>query len=142
MWISWTAVEETRFCYTKWSKSKREKQKLDINTYIWIRSDQSLSRVWLFSTPWITARQASLSITNSRSSLRLMSIKSVMPSSHKESLSQGKREQYKSSFWLGSDTTSSQSAATEWSWGKIHDFQGCRLREEGLRHEIVAGTWV
>ena len=47
-----------------------------------IRSDQSLSRVWLFATPWITARQASLSITNSRSSLRLMSIELVMPSSH------------------------------------------------------------
>ena len=45
-------------------------------------SVQSLSRVQLFATPWITARQASLSITNSRSSLRLMSIKSVMPSSH------------------------------------------------------------
>ena len=36
-----------------------------------IRSDQSLSRVWLLATPWIAARQASLSITNSRSSLRL-----------------------------------------------------------------------
>ena len=47
-----------------------------------IRSNQSLSCVWLFATPWIAARQASLSITNSRSSLRLMSIKSVMPSSH------------------------------------------------------------
>ena len=47
-----------------------------------IRSDQSLSRVQLFATPWIAARQASLSITNSWSSLRLMSIKSVMPSSH------------------------------------------------------------
>ena len=45
-------------------------------------SVQSLSRVWLFATPWITALQASLSITNSRSSLRLMSIESVMPSSH------------------------------------------------------------
>ena len=42
----------------------------------------SLSRVWLFETPWIAARQASLSITNSRSSLRLTSIESVMPSSH------------------------------------------------------------
>ena len=41
-----------------------------------------LSRVWLFVTPWITARQASLSITNSRSSLKLTSIESVMPSSH------------------------------------------------------------
>ena len=47
-----------------------------------IRSDQSLSRVRLFATPWITARQASLSITNSWSSLRLTSIKSVMPSNH------------------------------------------------------------
>ena len=47
-----------------------------------IRSDQSLSRFRLFSTPWITACQASLSITNSRSSLRLTSIESVMPSSH------------------------------------------------------------
>ena len=47
-----------------------------------IRSDQSLSRVWLFTTPWITAHQASLSITNSRSSLRLTSTGSLMPSSH------------------------------------------------------------
>ena len=45
-------------------------------------SVQLLSRVWLFATPWTTARQASLSITNSRSSLKLISIKSVMPSSH------------------------------------------------------------
>ena len=43
---------------------------------------QSLSRVWLFATPWIAAHQASLSITNSQSSLRLMSIELVMPSSH------------------------------------------------------------
>ena len=45
-------------------------------------SVQSLSRVQLFATPWITARQASLSITSSRSLLKLMSIESVMPSSH------------------------------------------------------------
>ena len=45
-------------------------------------SVQSLSRVRLFATPWIAARQASLSITNSRSSLRLTFIESVMPSSH------------------------------------------------------------
>ena len=43
-----------------------------------IRSDQSLSHVRLFATPWIAACQASLSITNSRSSLRLTSIKSVI----------------------------------------------------------------
>ena len=45
-------------------------------------SVQSLSRVRLFATPRIAARQASLSITNSRSSLRLTSVESVMPSSH------------------------------------------------------------
>ena len=45
-------------------------------------SVQSLSRVWLFETPWIAAHQASLSITNSRSSLKHMCIKSVMSSSH------------------------------------------------------------
>ena len=45
-------------------------------------SVQSLSRVGLFATPWIAAHQASLSITNSQSSLRLTSLESVMPSSH------------------------------------------------------------
>ena len=45
-------------------------------------SVQSLSRVWLFAIPWITAHEASLSITNSWSSLRFMSIESMMPSSH------------------------------------------------------------
>ena len=44
-------------------------------------SVQSLSRVWLFATPWIAAHQASRSITSSQSSLRLASIESVMPSS-------------------------------------------------------------
>ena len=43
---------------------------------------QSLSRVWLFATPWTTACQASLSITNSWSLPKLMSIELVMPSSH------------------------------------------------------------
>ena len=45
-------------------------------------SVQSLSHVLLFVTPWTVARQASLSITNSGSLLRLMSIESVMPSNH------------------------------------------------------------
>ena len=50
--------------------------------FIMFSSVQSPSLVRLFATPWIAARQASLSITNSRSSLRLTSIESVMPSSH------------------------------------------------------------
>ena len=47
-----------------------------------LSSVQLLSRVRLSATPWIAARQASLSITNSRSLLKLMSIESVMPSNH------------------------------------------------------------
>ena len=46
------------------------------------QSVQSLSRVWLFVTPWTAARQASLSITNSQSLLKLMSIELMMPSNH------------------------------------------------------------
>ena len=45
-------------------------------------SVQSLSRVWLFATPWIAAHQASLSITNYQSSPKLMSIELGMPSNH------------------------------------------------------------
>ena len=45
-------------------------------------SVQLLSCVWLFATPWITARQASLSITNSWSLPKLMPVESMMPSSH------------------------------------------------------------
>ena len=47
-----------------------------------ISSVQSLSRVWLFAASWITTHQASLSITNSHSLLKLMSIELVMPSNH------------------------------------------------------------
>ena len=52
------------------------------NAWKWKVKMKSLSRVRLFVTPWIVAPQASLSITNSRSSPKLMSIESVMPSSH------------------------------------------------------------
>ena len=44
--------------------------------------DQSLGGVQLFATPWTAARQTSLSITNSQSLLKFMSIESVMPSNH------------------------------------------------------------
>ena len=63
----------------KWTRVWKEKKEAVVPL---ISSGQALSRVRLLATPWITARQASLSITDSRSSLRLMSIQSVMPSSH------------------------------------------------------------
>ena len=56
--------------------------KVFFNKYSQFSSVQSLSCVQLFVTPWITARQASLSITNSRSTPKLMLIKLVIPSSH------------------------------------------------------------
>ena len=52
------------------------------NSFPSVRSVQFLHHVQLFATPWTAARQASLSITNSRSLLKLMSIESVMPSNH------------------------------------------------------------
>ena len=59
-----------------------ENQGTRITSYQKLSSVQLLSRVQLFATPWIAARQASLSITNSRSLLKLMPIELVMPSSH------------------------------------------------------------
>ena len=53
-----------------------------VNWNVIFSSVQSLSCVWLFVTPWTVACQASLSISTSRSLLKLMSIKSVMPSNH------------------------------------------------------------
>ena len=50
--------------------------------YLQFSSVQSFSRVWLFATPWTAAHHASVSITNSRSLLKLMYIESVMPSNH------------------------------------------------------------
>ena len=68
----------------KWSTHKNPSA--DHWYEVWIQyqfsSVQSLSRVQLFVTPWIAARQASLSITNSQSLPKLMSMESVMPSSH------------------------------------------------------------
>ena len=72
-----------------WVEGGRLKTKKEVRPFhsflellVQFSSVQSLSRVWLFATPWIAAHQASLSITNSRSLLKLMSIESVMPSSH------------------------------------------------------------
>ena len=64
-----------------WKKSY-DKPRQHIKIQYQFSSVQSLSRVQLFATPWITAGQASLSITNSRNSLKLTSIELVMPSSY------------------------------------------------------------
>ena len=65
-----------------WPKRKETQSTFSLPAYYRFSSVQSLSCAWLFATPWITARQASLSITNSWSVLKLMSIKPMMPSSH------------------------------------------------------------
>ena len=61
---------------------KERREKLAIKFFCEFSSVHLLSRVQLFVTPWTAARQASLSITNSRSLLKLMSIELVMPSNH------------------------------------------------------------
>ena len=55
---------------------------LQLDEFLCFSSVQMLSRIWLFVTPWTAARQASLSITNSWSLLKLMTIKLVMPFKH------------------------------------------------------------
>ena len=64
------------------SSSKEKKERDNICLILIFSSVQSLSRVRLFTNPWITACQTSLSINNSQSLLKLMSIESVMPFSH------------------------------------------------------------
>ena len=67
---------------TLWYFIKKLKMNLKNHSLVQFNSVQSLSRVRLFATAWTAARQASLSITNSRSLPKLMSIESVMPSNH------------------------------------------------------------
>ena len=62
--------------------TNKHMRRYSISLILQFSSVQSLSRVRLLATPWITACQASLSITNSQSSPKLMSIESVMPSSY------------------------------------------------------------
>ena len=86
-WQAYKLAKKTRIIWTKYRMTK--------NNIVWctgfltitemhilFSSVQSLIHVRLFATPWIAARQASLSITSSQSLLKLMSIESVMPSSH------------------------------------------------------------
>ena len=83
--MCWQKCEEIRTLLHGWTECKLWQtvrwflSKLEISS---VSSVQLLSRVQLFVTPWIAAHQASLSITNSQSSLKLTSIELVMPSSH------------------------------------------------------------
>ena len=79
MWLNHFAVQQklTKYCKsTICQLKKKSKNKIQFS------SVQLLSRVRLFATPWTAAHEASLSITNSWSLPKLMSIESVMPSSH------------------------------------------------------------
>ena len=74
-----TELEKVSFHSNLKEKQWQRMLKL-LHSFSHLSSVQSLNHVWFFVTPWITARQAFLSITNSRSSLKLTSIESVMPS--------------------------------------------------------------
>ena len=72
-----------RSSHQRWARSKaREKREYFPISNCKFSSVQSFSHVQLFANPWTVARQASLSITNSQSLLKLMAIESVMPSNH------------------------------------------------------------
>ena len=73
--LSWQCIEAQRGHWKEFFKST-------CSPSVQFSSIQSLSHVWLLATPWTTAHQASLSITNSWSLPKLMSIESVMPSIH------------------------------------------------------------
>ena len=78
-----TLINMNEQALIKFKPARREQsdhQRKHCQDRVQFSSVQSLSRVQRFATPWIAARQASLSITNPRSSLRFTSIKSVMPS--------------------------------------------------------------
>ena len=74
----WLWEDQSGSSYRNWE----ERVTTWSSAWFQFNSVESLSRVWLFATPWIAARQATLSITNSRSLPKLTSIESVMPSSH------------------------------------------------------------
>ena len=84
--VAWALKTCLFFLTWKWDLPKNNLQNILGNIHFicghQFSSVQSLSCVRLFATPWITPRQASPSITNSQSSLRLTPIESVMPSSH------------------------------------------------------------
>ena len=70
-------------CYSPWGHKELDTtERLNWAMISKIFQFSSVTRVWLFVTPWTAACQASLSITNSRSLLKLMFIESVMPSNH------------------------------------------------------------
>ena len=81
--LIWAAQEMCKWTLSQLvqAKNKNTWKKVSKSLY-WFSSVQSLSCVLLFATPWNAARQASLSITNSWSLLKLMSITLVMPSNH------------------------------------------------------------
>ena len=91
----WTAIHDNKMHISVWVSSLQSKHRptrwLNVSKIIRFKftfckiqfsSVQLLSCVQLFATPWIATRQATLSITNSLSSPKLMSIEWVMPSSH------------------------------------------------------------
>ena len=78
--LEWVAISFSRV--TSRLRNQTQVSYLAGRFFEYIGSVQSLSRVRLFETPWIVARQASLSITNSQSLLKLMFIESVIPSNH------------------------------------------------------------
>ena len=82
VWITTDYVDHNQLCRSQQTVGNSLRDGNTRPPSIQFSSVQLFSRIWLFVTPWIAAHQASLSITISRSLLKLMSIESGMPSSH------------------------------------------------------------
>ena len=98
-------------------------------------SSVQFSRVWLFVTPWIAARQASLSIANSRSSLKLMSIELVMPSQPSHPLSSPSPPAPNPSQHEGLSFPMSQLFAWGGQSTAVSDFTSCKF---AVKHVVVS----
>ena len=107
---------------TEWKPQSQKTNQTDHRDH---SSVQLLSRVRLFAIPWIAAHQASLTITNSRSSLRLTSIESVMPSSPQPCLIQWNHEPHHV-----------EPSKTDRSWWRV--LTKCGPLEKGNHFNILA----
>ena len=81
-WLSFLYFEHLKFSLFLWFSMFNCYLSHTFSSWLTISSDQSLSRLRLFTTPWMAACQSSLSITNSQRLLKLISLESVMPSNH------------------------------------------------------------
>ena len=106
-------------------------------------SVHSLSLVWLFVTPWTAACQASLSITNSRSLLKLMSIESVIPSNYLILFEEPTHWKRHLCFWAWGheEKVVTDEMVRQHHWLNGHEFESTPGGSEGLGSLACCSSW-